>query len=195
VFQGAFLPNAAIFAVGCAAAVYLLRTGIAVWGAIVLAGVALGADLALVARFVFDGKGPWFSVGLWTMQALALGSALWLVVALSRKKWAKDSTGRGPLLQAALQHYLRGEFDRSRGLYARVRCADPWHLGARIGLANAEWRLGRPAVALRMLAAARRLDRDRTHGDLLTEQERRVRAALQAARSGASRAGRGAAAG
>lgn len=194
-FQDAFLPNAVIFAVGCAAAVYLLRTGITVWGTTVLAGVALGADLALVARFVFDGKGPWFPLGLWTMQALAIGSAAWLVFALSRKKWSKDSAGRGPLLQAALQHYLRGEFDASRSLYARVRRADPWDLGARIGLANAEWRLGRLPAALRLLSSARRLDRDRTHGDLLNELERRIRSAAAATRSGARRVGRGTAAG
>ena len=188
VFPHSFLPNAAFFAVGCVAAVYLLRTGMAVFGALLLAGVALCADLALVARFAFDAQGPWFGVGLWGMQALTLLACAWLAAALSRRRWSSDAKQKDELLRLAMQSYLCGEHDAARALYARVRRADPWDLGARIGLANVAWRQGRPAAARRQLTIARQLDRDARHGDLIDEQIRRI--AGGANRSGGTRDGR-----
>lgn len=185
VFPHSFLPNAAFFAVGCVAAVYLLRTGMAVFGALLLAGVALCADLALVARFAFDAQGPWFGVGLWGMQGLTLLACAWLATALSRRRWSNDAKQKEELLRLAMQSYLRGEHDAARSLYARVRSADPWDFSARIGLANVAWREGQLAAARRQLAIARRLDRDERHGDLIDEQLRRI--AGGAKRSGGTR--------
>jgi hypothetical protein len=185
VFPHSFLPNAAFFAVGCVAAVYLLRTGMAVFGALLLAGVALCADLALVARFAFDAQGPWFGVGLWGMQGLTLLACAWLATALSRRRWSNDAKQKDELLRLAMQSYLRGEHDAARALYARVRRADPWDFSARIGLANIAWREGQPAAARRQLAIARRLDLDGKNGDLIDELLRRVGSAAK--RSGGTR--------
>lgn len=173
-FPHSFLPNAAIFVVGCVAAVYLLRTGIVVWGTLALAGVALCADLALVARFGFDGKGPWFPVGLYGMQAIALYAAGWIVVARSRRRWSQDGKQKAQIVEAAMRSYVAGDFVAAGDLYRRVRRADPWDLAARIGLGNVARRLGRVAEARRHLGAARRLDCSKAFADLLDDQSKKL---------------------
>lgn len=173
-FPHSFLPNAAIFVVGCVAAVYLLRTGIVVWGTFVLAAVALCADLALVARFGFDGKGPWFAIGLYGMQAVALHAAGWIVLARSRRRWSQDGKQKDRLVEAAMRSYVAGDLEAAGDLYRRIRRADPWDLAARIGLGNVARRLGRVAEARRHLGAARRLDCAKAFGDLLDDLEQRL---------------------
>jgi hypothetical protein len=174
VFPHSFWPNAAIFFVGCFAAVYLLRTGIVVWGTLALASVALCADLALVARFGFDGKGPWFAIGLYGMQAVALYAAGWIVVARSRRRWSQDGKQKAKLVEAAMRSYVAGDLGTAGSLYRRIRKADPWDLAARIGLGNVARRLGRVAEARRHLGAARRLDCAKAFGDLLDDHSKRL---------------------
>lgn len=173
-FPHTFLPNAAIFVVGCVAAVYLLRTGIVVWGTLVLASVALCADLALVARFGFDGKGPWFAIGLYGMQVAALYAAGWIALARSRRRWSQDGKEKARLVENAMRCYVAGDLAGAGDMYRRIRRADPWDLAARIGLGNVARRLGRVAEARRHLAAARRLDCARAFGDLLDDLEQRI---------------------
>ncbi len=173
-FPHSFLPNAAIFVIGCVAAIYLLRTGIVVWGTFVLAAVALCADLALVARFCFDDNGPWFAVGLVGMQAVGLCAAAFIVLALSRLRWSQDGKQKAQLKEAAMRSYVAGDFAAAGDLYRRIRRADPWDLAARIGLGNVARRLGHVAAARRHLATARRLDCGKAFHDLLDELERRL---------------------
>ncbi|MEQ1630970.1 MAG: hypothetical protein ABL997_01260 [Planctomycetota bacterium] len=173
-FPDQFLPNAAIFAIGIATAFWLLRSGMVMFGALVFAGTALGADLALVARFVYQVHGDWFLIGLWGMQALALGSFAWLVFAIARKRWSADSRRRDELMQAAFQHYLRDELSAARDLFIRLRRADPWDVAAAIGLANVRWRQGHGGKARALLISAKRLDRTGSFAGFLAEQQRRV---------------------
>lgn len=173
-FPDQFLPNAVVFAIGIATAIWLLRSGMVMFGALVFAGTALGADLALVARFVYQERGGWFLIGLWGMQALALGSAVWLVFAVARKRWSADSRRRDELLQAAFQHYLRDELSAARQLFLRLRRADPWDVAAAIGLANVRWRQGHAGKARALLLSAKRLDRTGSFAGFLAEQQRRV---------------------
>ena len=175
-FPDLFLPNAAIFAIGIVVAFWLLRSGLVLFGALVFAGTALGADLALVARFVYQQHDEWYLVGLWGMQVLAVGSAAWLAFALSRKRWSADSRRRFELMQAAFQHYLRDELGPARDLYARAHRANPWDTAAVIGLANVRWRQGQLPRARSLLLRARRLDRDGAYAGFVDEQKRRFAA-------------------
>lgn len=173
-FPDQFLPNFAIFVLGAGTAIYLLRTGMVVGGFALLAAVATAADVALVARFVYETRGAWYSASLWILQASGLAGAGWLGFALARRRWSAAARTRTELLAAAMQHYLRGELSAAKERYQRLRSVDPWDVAAAVGLANVRWRLGQPARALRLLTAARRLDRLGSHSDLVAELRRRV---------------------
>lgn len=185
-FPDLFLPNFAIFALGVVAAIYLLRTGMVLAGFLLLAAVATAIDIALVARFVYETKGGWYSASLWFEQAAALAGATWLAFALARRKWSADARARTELLAAAMQHYLRGELAAAKERYQRVRRADPWDVPAAIGLANVRWRLGQLSRARSLLLAAKRLDRAGLHADFVAEQQRRVQRGQPRVRRGSA---------
>lgn len=190
-FPDQFLPNLAIFALGAGAAVYLLRTGMVVGGFSLLAAVATAADVALVARFVYETRGPWYSASLWILQASGLAGAGWLGFALARRRWSAAARTRTELLAAAMKHYLRGELSAAKERYQRLRSVDPWDVPAAVGLAHVRWRLGQPARALRLLTSARRLDRLGSHADLVAELRRRVAKGAPRVRSRAGPAAAG----
>jgi hypothetical protein len=178
VFPDQFLPSALLAAAGVATALYLLRSGMVRRGLLLLATVAVAADVAVVARFVFGERATWFLGGLWTLQLASLGAAVWLVLALLRRRWSADARRRRELFAAAFQHYLRDEFGPARSLLRRILRADPWDVAASIALADVRWRQGQPVRALRLLRRARRLDRPMAYADFAAEQVRRIRTDL-----------------
>ncbi|MGE3174197.1 MAG: hypothetical protein AB7O97_16330 [Planctomycetota bacterium] len=176
-FPDLFLPNAALCALGIAVAVYWLRTGMVGRGVALLAGLLVAADLALLARFVFDDRPSLYRGALWTLQVAATGGVAWLGFALARRRWSPDARRRDELFATGYRHYLRGEWEPAARHFRRLLRADPWDTAARVAAANTAWRLGRVQAALRGFRTARRLDRARAYVDFIAEQERRVRSA------------------
>ena len=173
-FQDQFLPNLIIFALGVAAALFWLRTGMVRRGTILLCLLVASADVALVFRFVQDDRGPAFVGPLVTLQIASLASAGWLVFKLARRRWGSDSKRRHQLLQTARKHYLRDELRPAANLYARLRRANPWDVAATIGLADTHRRQARYGRARALYRRARRLDRrDQQYTDLIDELLRR----------------------
>lgn len=173
-FPDQFLPNAAIAAVGFATAFYWLRSGMVPRGIALLVVLAVSADIALVARFVYSERGAWFHTGLWTLQSVALVTGSWLLLALVRRRWSADARRREELFAAGFQHYLRDEFASARDLFARILRADPWDVPAAVALANVSWRQGRPRRARTLLRRARQIDRAGIYRDFIGEQLRRI---------------------
>lgn len=173
-FADHFVPNLVIFLLGAAAAAGWLRTGMVVRGAVLLALLLVAADLALVARFVYDDRGAVFLLGLVLMQALAIAGLAWWTVYGVRLRWSPDRRNRSELLATGTRHYMRNELPEAEAIYRRLRRANPWDVAAVLGLATAVWRIGRIPVAARLLREARSLDRKGAYGQLIEEYTRRL---------------------
>lgn len=173
-FQDQFLPNLIIFALGVAAALFWLRTGMVRRGAILLCLLVAAADVALVFRFVHDDRGPAFVGPLVGLQIASIASAGWLLFKLARRRWGADSKRRHQLLQTARKHYLRDELRPAANLFSRLRRANPWDVAATLGLADIYRRQARFGRARALYRRAKRLDRrDQQYADLIDEQLRR----------------------
>ena len=173
-FPDLFWPSAALSALGVATAVFCLRSGMVVRGLLLLTVLAVAADVALVARYVYSDRGAWFSLSLWTLQLAAAASAAWLLAALVRRRWSADARRREELFAAGFQHYLRDELAAARGLFRRLLRANPWDVAAMVALANVTWREGRAGRARILLRRARRLDRTHSYAAFIGEQLRRM---------------------
>ncbi len=177
VLPDSLLANLLIFAIGLWAAVHLLRTGMPARGGILLCWVLVTADVALVARLVFEARDGWFLAGLLAMQAGSLAGGGWLAWALWRRRWSRAVALRPARLQAAMRSYLQADFAAAHAAYRQLLAVDPWDVAAAVGRANATWRLGRTRQAVRALHRARRLDRRGAYADFIAEQLRRLRSA------------------
>ena len=139
-----------------------------------LALLLIAADVALVARFVYDDRGLAFLSGLVILQALAIASLVWWIVYGVRLRWSPDRRARSELLAAGTQHYMRNELAEAESVYRRLLRANPWDVAAVLGLASSLWRSGRVAAASRQLRVARSLDRKGVYAQLIEEQARRI---------------------
>lgn len=173
-FPDQFLPNLAIFAAGVATAVAWLRTGMLWRGVALLALLLLAADAALLVRFALAERGPAYLAVLTAMQIAALGAAVWLLVALVRRRWSGDTRRRRELFASAFQHYLRDELEQAQGLLVRLRRADPWDVPAAVALGNVLRRRGLVRQARAMYRAARNLDRKAEYTDFIGLQLQRL---------------------
>ena len=174
VFPDQFAANVAILAVGVAAAVVWLRTGMVVRGAALLVALACAADVALVARFVYGDRGTWFILALAAMQVASITAAAWLSFCLWQRRWSPVARRRRELFATGFRHYLRGEFTDAEVYFRRLRRVDPWDVPAAIALANVWWRCGEVRRARRLLRTARLRDRKDGYRDFIAAQLRRM---------------------
>ncbi|MBM4062384.1 MAG: hypothetical protein FJ265_14990 [Planctomycetes bacterium] len=158
-FPDALLPNLLLFAVGQAAAWYYLRTGRLLAGGLATALLWIGADWALIERFVHGGARPEYAIALGVLQGTALLTMAALAFALWRRRWSAAARARPARFGAGLAAYLRGDLPAAvRSFRALVR-TDPWDGAAWLALGNALRRVRQPARAARCWRRALRVDR------------------------------------
>ncbi len=173
--MGDFLVNLLLFAAGQLAAWYYLRTGRVVVGFVATALLWLLLDGWLVSRYVFRVDGPPWSWLLVAFHATAVAVVAMLLLGLWRKRWSATARNRPSLFAAALELHLCGDYAAAARAFRRLVRNDPWDAAARLGLGNAERRLGRLDAARRAYRSALRVDIEGRYRELARMQIDRVR--------------------
>lgn len=174
--RDAFLPNLLIFAVGMVAAWGYLRTGRTLRGTLLLVGLWVLADIALLARFAYQGGEDLFFLALCAMQAYALSEFLLFTYGRIARRGARHRQLRESLFRVAIVHFLRDELEQAQAVYRRLVRRDPWDLDAAVHLATVLARRGRSRAARAWFRSARSLDREGRYAELLQEELRRFAA-------------------
>jgi hypothetical protein len=174
VFPDQFAPNCALFVLGLVAAIGFLRTGMLARGGLLLVILLVAMDAALVVRFVYDRTDAAYLISLAVMQVTAFSAFGWWVLQWGLRRWSADRSQWEQLFADATRHYMRNELSAAEQLFLRLRRVNPWDPASAIGLANVQWRSGRPKIARRLLRAARSLDRSGAYANLIGEQLRRL---------------------
>jgi hypothetical protein len=168
VFPDLFLPNLLVFALGQAAAIVYMRSGLVRPGVVLLLALLLTADAALLARFAYGHRDAWFFLPLAAMQALALLGAGWLLFAGARRRWSRTSRQKSTLFDQAFVAYLKNDLPAAARQLTVLRRADPWDPVVAIGLANVLRLQGKQRQAKGLYRRARSLDRRGEYSDLVT---------------------------
>ena len=174
-FTDQFFPQLVFFLLTQVAAFGLLRTGMLVWGFLVLIlGWVLG-DLALVLHFVFPGEVVAYHLSLWGLQVVAcVSTGLFFGWRWQRKRpafrWEQEQ-----LFGQAMDAFMAGSDDKARALYQRLRKRDPWDIDARVFLG----RLAEGRKAMSRLNCALRLSGE---SPIATEIQEELRCLMRKAK-------------
>lgn len=175
-FADAFWPNLVIFVLGQVAAWGYLRTGLVRRGLCLMIGAWILADLALLARFAYEGQETLYRSALMVMQAYSLCEFALFVYG----RWRRRSRGlraqREQLFREAFLHYLRDERELAERRYRKILRRDHWDVDATLGLATTLARSGKDRRARSLFRAARSLDRDGRYAQVISWELRRFAA-------------------
>lgn len=160
-------PNLALFAAGQAAAWYYLHTGRTRIGTAVTVALWVLADWFLVARFVFRATGFDLWLPLISLQLVAGGTVLALLLAQWRRRRSATARQRPQLFAAGLAAYLRGELAGAEATFRRLVRSDPWDTAAWVALGNVLLGAARPKPARRCYRRALGVDTHRHYGELV----------------------------
>lgn len=175
-FEDSFLANLSIFLAGQAVAWAYLHTGRIRRGVtLMLAGWIL-ADVALVARFAYEGGEPLYLLALTALQIWSLGEVALFSFARLRRRLGPIRRQREQLYRAAFVHYLRNELPAAQGIWRRLVRRDPWDVQSTLMLATVQARLGRRRRARSLFRAARGLDRELRMRDVIRDELKRFAA-------------------
>ena len=166
-FPDDFPPNLAIFVVVQVVAWLHLRTGLVHGGIWTIVATWFAADVALVARFGFDERGPVYFTALVAMQVWTLLAGLRFGIGRWRRSRPEFRQARDAAFQSAFVAWLRDDHTTARDALRPMVRRDPWDLQARILLGKVLVASGEVRTARRQFVAARRLDRDDRYGDVL----------------------------
>jgi hypothetical protein len=178
-FEDSFLVNAAIFAAGQAVAWAYLHTGRTRRGVVLMLAGWVLADVALLARFAYDGALPVYVIALSAMQAWSIAELLLFTFARLRRRFGRFRRERERLYRLAFVHYLRNELPAAGGIWRRLVRRDPWDMQSTLALATVHARLGRRRRARGLFRAARALDRDGRLRDVIRDELKRFAARRQ----------------
>lgn len=177
-----FLFNLLVFVAGQAVAWAYLHTGRTKRGVtLMLAGWIL-ADVALLARFAYEGGEPVYVAALSALQAWSLAEVVLFTFARIRRRLGRIRRQRELLYRAAYVHYLRNELAAALAIWRRLVRRDPWDVQSTLALATVHARLGRRRRARSLFRAARGLDRDGRLDDVIRDELKRFAAKRRAQR-------------
>lgn len=178
-FEDGFWPNLAIFVAGQIAAWGYLRTGLIRRGVCLMVGAWILADIALLARFAYEGQQTVYRLALTAMQAYSLCEFVLFAWGRWRRRRPAVRRQREELFRAAFLHYLRDEREAASRLYRAILRRDHWDVDAALGLATVLARSGQLRRARSLFRLARGLDRQGRYASAISWELRRF-----AARSG-----------
>ncbi|MEM7199981.1 MAG: tetratricopeptide repeat protein [Planctomycetota bacterium] len=169
-----FLFNFVVFALGQFAAWGYLRTGRIPRGATLAIGAWVLADIALVAKFAYEGGTLVAGISLALMQIYSLTEFGLFVYGRWRRQGATMRSEQEELHREAFVHYLRNELEPAGDLYRKLLRRDPWDAEAALSLGRVLDRAGDAKPARRWLRVARSLDRSERYRDFIGEELRRT---------------------
>jgi len=172
-------PNLLLFALAQVVAWGFLRTGLVVRGVALMATTWIGADIALLARFVWGHDGPAFWLPLLVYQVHALVEAALFIHGQVRRRSPSHRERRRKVYREAFAFYLNDDLEPARQRWRRLVWADPWDLESTIAWATVLVRQGRPRPAQLLLWKARWLDGDERFRDVIAEELERCRKAIR----------------
>ena len=175
-FQDAFWPNLAIFVLGQIAAWGYLRTGLVRRGVLLMVGAWLLADVALLARFAYEGQDLVYRVALMLMQIYSLCEFALFLYGRWRRRSPAVRERREHLLREAFLHYLRDERVAAARSYRQILRNDQWDADATLGLATVLARGGEHRRARSLFRSARSLDRTGRREQVISWELRRYAA-------------------
>ena len=171
-FSDSLLANLAFFAIGQVAVVGYMVTGRLNRGLVLLVATWVFADVALVARFIYDHTGWVYLTALLSLQATALAE----FGGIAFLRWRRSRPGvrdrRDDARQEVALLYLSDQLDEAAAILRRMLRRDPWDLGACVQLAKVERCRGLGGRAGRLRRRARQLDLDGVYVGILDEERR-----------------------
>lgn len=172
-FEGSFLINLGIFAMGQVVAYLYLRTGRRPRGLALMIGGWVLVDVALLERFAFQQSEVLFLWALLLMQSWSIFEVGCYVVARVRRRRPKFLAEREQLFRKGFRHYIRDELDEAAVAYRRILRGDPWDVSTTLALGTALSRSGDGRRARALLRTARNLDVDGYYGDAILDELKR----------------------
>ncbi len=170
-----FWANLLFFVIGQVVAIAYMSTGLVLRGRLLMFGVFLLADVALVARHAYGFSGAAIKVPLLLMWAYALAELGAILYCRTHRRLKSVIEWRDDLFREAYLLYLRDDLDVAVAAYRKLARSDPWDLPVRVAYGTALARQGLGRKARGLFRAARALDKDKVFEDVIEAEIARTK--------------------